>query len=100
MFKHHKIKSYERAEVKFYALWEEVRDHPHAQTALHPQECKSSVSKLWSATFYYAARGHVCKLCGTIKITQYSRRLGIQLLHSFTLAARELAYSDGCGPLP
>ena len=59
------------------------------------------VSKPWFANLCHAVSGYICNLyiC-SIKTEQFSRRLGVPFIGTFTLATGSPAYNGGCCPFP
>ena len=76
-----------------------MRGH-HAQTALQPEAVNRGSPNCGPPRFNVRPAATFVNYVGTIKITQKFRRLVIPLMHIFPLATRELAYSDGRGPVP
>jgi len=60
----------------------------------------AGVYNLRPARFYYMAAAIFVNCLYTIKITQYSRRLGVPVTVIVARPVREAAHNNGCGPVP
>lgn len=62
--------------------------------------CRTWITNLLPAMFYYAAHGHIRTLCIYHKNYTIIRQLSVPFTVIFAYAAHKLTQDNRCGPLP